>query len=66
MRVLENWSPAFFLGIMLFGINRVSDRVHTVATFLIAFGTTLSAFWILVLNSWRHTPASWEMVDGKA
>jgi cytochrome d ubiquinol oxidase subunit I len=57
---------ATFLGIMLFGMSRVSDRVHTLATFLVAFGTTISAFWILVLNSWMHTPTGFEMVDGKA
>jgi cytochrome d ubiquinol oxidase subunit I len=57
---------AAFLGIMLYGQNRVSDRVHTLATFLVAFGTTLSAFWILVLNSWMHTPVGFEMIDGQA
>ena len=57
---------ATMLGIMLFGRGRVSERVHTWATFLVAFGTTMSAFWILALNSWMHTPAGFEMVDGKA
>lgn len=57
---------ATFLGIMLFGFNRVSNRVHTLATVLVAGGTTLSAFWIIVLNSWMHTPAGFEMVDGVA
>lgn len=57
---------ATFLGIMLFGARRVSNRVHTLATFLVAFGTTLSAFWILVLNSWMQTPVGFEMIDGKA
>ncbi len=57
---------ATFLGIMLFGAKRVSNRVHTTATFLVAFGTTMSAFWIVVLNSWMHTPAGFEMIDGKA
>ena len=57
---------ATMLGIMLFGRGRVSERVHTIATFLVAAGTTLSAFWILALNSWMHTPAGFEMVDGKA
>ena len=57
---------ATMLGIMLFGRGRVSERVHTTATFLVAFGTTMSAFWILVLNSWMHTPAGFEMIDGKA
>ncbi|MEB3703191.1 Cytochrome bd ubiquinol oxidase subunit 1 [Candidatus Bealeia paramacronuclearis] len=55
-----------FLGIMLFGIRRVPERVHTVATFLVAFGTMLSAFWILVLNSWMQTPVGFEMKDGVA
>lgn len=57
---------AAFLGIMLFGWNRVSNRVHTFATILVAFGTTLSAFWILALNSWMQTPAGFEMRDGVA
>lgn len=57
---------ATFLGIMLFGFKRVSPRIHTLATFLVAFGTTASAFWILVLNSWMQTPAGFEMRDGVA
>ncbi|PHV13196.1 cytochrome ubiquinol oxidase subunit I [Chitinimonas sp. BJB300] len=57
---------AGFLGIMLFGSNRVSNRVHTLATFLVAFGTSMSAFWILALNSWMQTPVGFEMIDGKA
>jgi cytochrome d ubiquinol oxidase subunit I len=57
---------AVFLGIMLFGFRRVSNRVHTLATFLVAFGTTLSAFWILALNSWMQTPVGFEMRDGVA
>ncbi|MEM8838563.1 MAG: cytochrome ubiquinol oxidase subunit I [Pseudomonadota bacterium] len=55
---------AVFLGIMLFGFSRVPNWVHTLATFLVAFGTTMSAFWILVLNSWMHTPAGYEIRDG--
>ena len=57
---------AVFLGIMLFGFSRVPPWLHTLATFLVAFGTTMSAFWILVLNSWMHTPAGFEMIDGVA
>lgn len=57
---------ATFLGIMLFGFRRVPGWLHTLATVLVAVGTTLSAFWILVLNSWMHTPAGFEMVDGVA
>ncbi|KKD58055.1 cytochrome D ubiquinol oxidase subunit I [Grimontia sp. AD028] len=55
---------ATFLGVMLFGRNRVAEWVHTLATFLVAIGTTLSAFWILVLNSWMHTPAGYELIEG--
>ncbi|MFC4172514.1 cytochrome ubiquinol oxidase subunit I [Microvirga sp. GCM10011540] len=55
---------AAFLGIMLFGWTRVSNRVHTAATVLVAVGTTISAFWILVLNSWMQTPAGFELRDG--
>ena len=55
---------ATFLGIMLFGFRRVPGWVHTTATVLVAFGTTMSAFWILVLNSWMHTPAGFELRDG--
>ena len=52
---------ATFLGIMLFGINKVSNRIHTLATLLVAFGTSMSAFWIIALNSWMQTPTGFEM-----
>jgi cytochrome d ubiquinol oxidase subunit I len=48
---------ATFLGVMLFGMNRVSGRVHLLSSVVVAAGTTLSAFWILALNSWMQTPA---------
>lgn len=57
---------ATFLGIMLFGMSRVPNWAHTLATVLVAIGTSLSAFWILVLNSWMQTPAGFEMIDGVA
>lgn len=57
---------ATFLGIMLFGFRRVSNRVHTMATFMVAAGTTASAYWILVLNSWMQTPVGFEMINGQA
>ncbi len=57
---------ATFLGVMLFGAKRVSQRVHTMSIFLVAFGTTLSAFWIIALNSWMHTPQGFSMIDGRA
>lgn len=57
---------ATFLAIMLFGRNRVGEKMHTLATFLVAAGTTMSAFWILVLNSWMQTPVGFTMIDGVA
>lgn len=56
---------ATFLGVMLFGHGRVSERMHLLATFLVAFGTTMSAFWILALNSWMQTPAGVELRGGE-
>jgi cytochrome d ubiquinol oxidase subunit I len=56
---------AGFLGIMLFGHGKVSERVHLWATFFVALGTTISAFWILALNSWMQTPAGHEVVEGR-
>lgn len=55
---------ATFLGIMLFGMNRVPPKVHTLATIVVAIGTTMSAFWILSLNSWMQTPTGFELRDG--
>src|SRR6188768_4035057 len=56
---------AGFLGIMLFGHGKVSEKVHLAATALVAFGTTLSAFWILALNSWMQTPTGYRIdADG--
>ena len=48
---------AGFLGVMLFGMNRVGKGLHMFATLMVAFGTFLSAFWILAVNSWMQTPA---------
>jgi cytochrome d ubiquinol oxidase subunit I len=56
---------ATFLGVMLFGHGKVSERVHLIATFLVAFGTTMSAFWILSLDSWMQTPAGYEIINGE-
>ena len=55
---------ASFLGIMLFGKHRVSNRLHLISCCLVAFGTSLSAFWILSLNSWMQTPAGYLIEDG--
>jgi cytochrome d ubiquinol oxidase subunit I len=56
---------ATFLGVMLFGANRVPPWLHLTATVLVAVGTTLSAFWILALNSWMQTPAGYVMEKGQ-
>ena len=48
---------ATFLGVMLFGMNRVPGWMHVLSTFGVAIGTMISAFWILALNSWMQTPA---------
>ncbi len=55
---------ATFLGIMLFGMDRVPGWMHIMATVLVAVGTSISAFWILALNSWMHTPTGHVMMDG--
>ena len=56
---------AAFLGIMLFGKERVSNRMHLISSFLVALGTTLSAFWILVLNSWMQSPQGFTIENGE-
>jgi cytochrome d ubiquinol oxidase subunit I len=57
---------AAFLGIMLFGWERVGDRLHFFATCMVALGTLLSAFWILSANSWMQTPDGFAIENGKA
>jgi cytochrome d ubiquinol oxidase subunit I len=52
---------ASFLGVMLFGMDRVSPRMHFAATLFVAFGTVLSAFWILSANSWMQTPQGYRI-----
>lgn len=54
---------AGFLGIMLFGMERVGRKLHYVATLMVAFGTLFSAFWILSVNSWMQTPAGYAIND---
>lgn len=56
---------ASFLGVMLFGWNKVGPRLHFLSTCLVAFGTAMSAFWILAANSWMQTPQGFEIAaDG--
>ena len=52
---------AGFLGIMLFGLNRVGPKLHFTATTMVAIGTLFSAFWILSANSWMQTPAGFSI-----
>ncbi len=52
---------AGFLGVMLFGMNKVGKSLHFAATCMVAFGTFVSAFWILSVNSWMQTPVGFEM-----
>ena len=54
---------AGFLGIMLFGRKRVGDRLHMFATAMVAFGTLMSATWILSVNSWMQTPAGYSIAE---
>src|SRR6202521_4594681 len=56
---------ATFLGIMLFGMNRVPGWAHIFSAAMVALGTTLSAFWILALNSWMQTPVGHVMESGQ-
>ncbi len=57
---------ASFLGVMLFGWNRVPKGLHFFASLMVAFGTLLSAFWILSANSWMQYPTGHEIRDGVA
>ena len=56
---------AAFLGIMLFGWERVNPAIHYMSTILVAIGANLSTVWILTANSWMQSPAGGEMVNGK-
>ncbi|KPQ01584.1 cytochrome ubiquinol oxidase subunit I [Marinobacter sp. HL-58] len=55
---------AAFLGVLLFGRNKVPPGVHLFAAIMVATGTFISSFWILSANSWMQTPAGFEIVDG--
>jgi cytochrome d ubiquinol oxidase subunit I len=55
---------AGFLGIMLFGWNRVPPTLHFISTCLVGLGASFSAFWIMAANAWMQTPAGFENVDG--
>lgn len=54
---------ASFLGVMLFGWNRVSEKMHFASTIIVAIGTLISAFWILAANSWMQTPQGFTIAE---
>lgn len=54
---------AGFLGIMLFGRERVGNNLHMFATAMVAFGTLMSATWILSVNSWMQTPVGYAIAE---
>lgn len=56
---------AGFLGVMLFGWNRVGPKLHFTATLCVMIGTALSAFWIMAANSWMQTPDGYQLINGK-
>jgi len=57
---------AGFLGVMLFGWNRVGPGLHLLSTVMVAVGTLISATWIIASNSWMQTPQGYEIIDGRA
>jgi len=64
--ILAFFLESSFLGIMLFGERRVSKRVYWFSSLMVAVGSTLSGFWIVVANSWQQTPAGFHIVNGRA
>ena len=55
-----------FMGLLLFGRDKISKNMRFLATVFVALGSTLSAFWIIVANSWQQTPAGFKIVEGRA
>ena len=55
-----------FLGVLIFGRGKVSEKFYVVSAWLVWFGSCLSALWIIIANSWMQTPAGYEVVDGHA
>jgi len=64
--VIAFFLESTFLAVLLLGWNKVSVKVHCLAAYLVAIGATISAFWIIVANSWQQTPAGYEIVNGRA
>ncbi len=64
--ILAFFLESSFLGIMLYGERRLSKRVYWFSSLMVAVGSTLSGFWIVVANSWQQTPAGFQIVNGRA
>jgi len=64
--ILAFFLESSFLAVLLFGWNRVSTKVHWFSSIMVAVGSTLSAFWIIVANSWQQTPAGYHIVNNRA
>jgi len=64
--ILSFFLESTFLAVLLLGWNRVSPKVHLFSAIMVAVGATLSAFWILVANSWQQTPAGYHLVNNRA
>jgi cytochrome d ubiquinol oxidase subunit I len=64
--ILAFFLESSFLGVYLFGRDRVSKGAHWFSCLMVAVGATISAFWILVANSWQQTPAGYEIANGRA
>ncbi len=56
---------AGFIGVMIFGWNKVGPKLHYLATILVTLGTTISAYWIMSANSWMQHPVGFTLIDGK-
>jgi len=64
--ILAFFLESVFIGVLLFGWTRLSSRTLWVASWMVAVGSTLSGFWIIVANSWQQTPAGFRIVNGRA
>lgn len=64
--VIAFFLESTFLAVLLLGWNKVSPKVHLISAYMVAIGATISAFWIIVANSWQQTPAGFHIVNGRA
>lgn len=64
--LLAFFMESTFIGLWIFGWDKLSKKVHLACIWLVAFGTTISAFWILAANSFMQRPVGMEIVDGRA